>query len=64
MDNSYMMLQARPTNASNTGESMRMADLPPSGHVLAMNDRDNPQNLPKMTKIHVSGAAFALAFVV
>ena len=45
-------------------DSMKNEVLPASGHVLAKDDPDNPQNLPLVTKIYVSAAATALAFVV
>ena len=50
---------------STDGENfMEFNELPVSGHVLGKDDPANPQNLPVLTKIYVSIAAFALAFVV
>ena len=64
MSSPSVMPPHRPMASSDTEQPMRMDDVPASGHVLAMDDSDNPQNLPLFTKIYVSGAAFALAFVV
>lgn len=50
--------------SSDTEEPMKMEQLPASGHVLSKDDPDSPQNLPLFTKIYVSAAATALAFVV
>ena len=50
--------------SSDTEEPLKMDDVPASGHVLSMDDPDNPQRLPLLTKIYVSTAATALAFVV
>ncbi len=59
-----VMPSSRQMTSSDTEEPMKMEELPLSGHVLAKDDPDNPQNLPLLTKIYVSAAATALAFVV
>ncbi len=58
-------MAAYPQSMSTENQNpVRIEDIPASGHVLAKDDPDNPQNLPVLTKIYVSVAATALAFVV
>lgn len=64
MDSATAMASPRVRSSSDTMDPLKMDVVPASGHVLAMDDQESPQNLPLSTKIHVSGAAFALAFVV
>lgn len=64
MSGATSMPSTRQMTSSETRDPLRMDDVPASGHVLAMKDHENPQNLPIYSKIYVSSAAFALTFVV